>query len=547
MFLHLTLAATLASLPTPTTSEISILSVVPENSFALVHCTDFASLRSRAERNDWYRLLGSKNGAPLLEEMAHEFNTQTSTDLDELLQLGKELHGESVFFLTRNVAGFVTEAPADRRALAEAMRIWLPDPGPDTVSRITTLGDARVEMVAWPESRSLDWNGRQGHFAAFVDHPNVLGLFSGNDAESLIATLEASLAGFGSDRKAPVVAGFESARASAPRCFGVEAFVNFSPFVVEAEKEMARAMEGTFPDPTGMLGVDEGLWLHATSDIFPGTRIDCSARLNIPKDTLAASLADTFQSLPADLPAQLPTGIWSLYAWRWDMNLFYQRVRTAFEERHGEDCLQALDQGVNMAKAMSGVDPITEVLEQLDGTFAVFFAEDEGVEQGLDDFNNIGFLASLIDGDAFLDSFEKLVGGGPLETELDLVEIEDVDVYVFGEDEIDGGLAFLPRTLIASPGREILTRSLRAVNGVEGANMLDGSDFQGEFDANLGCCFFSCQDLAALEEEALSRMNGRFVLPPAEGEEIGRSPFDSILVDTVRRTPDGFRFELHTK
>ncbi len=537
--------------PPPTTQEASILAMVPESSFMLVHCEDFAALRSRAERNDWVRLLGSKKGAPVMEEWAREFNRETDTDFDELLALGKELHGESVFFLNGPVAGFLTTASADRTSLVEAMRAWLPEAGPEAVSRIRRLGNAQVELVAWPEKEAWGWADRRGHFAALVDHPHVLGLFSGDDVDSLVATLEASLAGFGTDRRAPVVAGFEAARAKAPRCQGIEAFIDFSPFVAEAERELARAMEGIFPDPTGMLGIDEGLWLHAQSDVFPGIRVDGSAFLNIPQGTLAASLADTFQPLPTDLPTKLPTGIWSLYALRWDLKLFWQRTRAAFEERHGADSLQAVDGGLNAAKSLSGVDPIVDVIEQLEGTFAFFTTDlsDEEKEDDWLDFSEFGLLATLVDGDAFLDAFERAIGGKPFEDELDLIDIAGVDVYVpREEDSFDGGIAFMPREFVFGFGRGTLTRTLRAVTGAEGANLLDGSDLQGALDQNQGCCFFLGQNLSEMRKRHGYGFKSDTTLPPLEGEEQGRDPFEgTYLIHTTRRTPDGFRFELHTK
>ena len=42
-------------------------------------------------------------------------------------------------------------------------------------------------------------------------------------------------------------------------------------------------------------------------------------------------------------------------------------------------------------------------------------------------------------------------------------------------------------------------------------------------------------------------MGSAYRLPPEEGQEVGRNPFDSLLVFTSRRTAEGFRFELHTQ
>ncbi len=543
-------ALALATLPLPTTAAASpdgtsLLSMVPSDSYALARCVDASALRSRAERNDWYQLLSSQNGAPLLLEFAREFESETQTDLYELLELGQQLQGESVLFLTGKTAGFVTEAPATRSGLLASMRAWLPDPGPRALSRTIELGDASVEIVAWPESDAYGWRKREGHFAALVDHPLVLGLFSGDDAESLRSTLEASLAGLESDQRAPVVTAFEAARSSKPTCLGIEAFVDLTPLVRDAERELRDQVAGFLPDPSGMLGLDQDYWLLSALEIYPGTRIDSSAWMNIPRDTLAASLADTFQPLPVDLAARLPRGLGSLHAWRWDLALFYERARTAFMERHGEESLQGVDQALEAARMMGGVDPISEVIEQLEGTFAIFQmrGEDEGAPLGLENF---GFLTTLKDGEAFLESYEKLLGNGPLESKLDLVEVEGADVYVFGKDLEAGGLAFLPDALILGFSGT-LARSLRAATGVAGANLLDGSDMHGAIEANRGCCYFGCLRLADVEAIALHHMRGRFVLPPAEGAEAGRSPFDSLLISTVRRTPDGFHFALRTQ
>lgn len=540
-----------AAPPIAAPAQASVLSMVPDSSFLLVRCEDFAALRSRAERNDWMRLFGSKSGAPLMEEMARDFNHETRTDFDELVAVGKQLTGESVFFVNGPVAGFLTEAPVDRQALADAMRAWLPDAGPQTVSSIQQLGDARVELVAWPEEEWYGWTDRRGHFAAFVDHPRVLGLFSGDDLDSLSATLEASLGRMGAADRAPVVQGYEAARAAAPRCDGVELYLDFTPFVAEAEKQLAQSMEGVFPDPTGMLGLDAGSYLFVQSDVFPGTRVDGNAFLSVPKGTLAARLADTFQPLPANLPGVLPKGIYMLYSLRWDVSSFWKQVRAAFIERYGENSLQTVDGGLAAAKAMADIDPIVDVVDQLDGTFA-FYAVDLPEEEKAGDwlgFKEFGFLASVVDGDGFLDAFERAIGGKPFEEELDLIDIEGVDVYTEkGGDDFDGGLAFLPRHFTVGLGRGTLTRALRALTGVADASLLDGSEMQGLFDQNAGCCFFTCQNLAEMRERHGFGLNGDTTLPPLEGEEQAHDPFaGTYLTSTARRTPDGFRIELRVR
>lgn len=547
MFLQLTSAAVqtfLASalvLSAPIESN-SVLRYVPVDSFAVAHCEDFAALRSRAERNDWYRMLSSEHGEPLLDEFAREFRSETDTDMLELLSVGRQLHGESAMFLTRQVAGFVTTPPPDRAALIAAMRAWLPESGPDALPRQLELAGARVEIVAWRDADAYGWTARKGHFAAFVDHPNVLGLFSGDDAEALAATIGASLAG--TEPHAPVVRAFEAARADQPRCHGIEVFVDFTPFVADYEHELARDWAGMLPDPTGMLGLEKDFWLSIATDVNPGTRIDCSARMNIPAGTLAASLADSFGPLPAELPTQLPGGLAQLHALRFDLKHFYGRLRSALEEKHGPDSLETLDSLAGIDDEEDDGDRLADFLGQLDGTFAVFQLLND--THDILDFEDFGLLASLVDGDRFRTALEKLVGEGAIDSLIPSATLEETDVYLTGEGDDDFGFAILPRSLLIG-FRDTLARNLRAVNGVPDANMLDGSALHAAYDANLGCCSISIQDLSTLEAAATKRMGAPYRLPADEGQEVGRNPFDSLLIYTSRRTPDGFRFELHTQ
>ena len=542
-------AATLTLQPAPAQAEASILAAVPADSYVLAYCADFDGLRSRVERNDWYRLLASETGTPLLLDIASEFDSETGTDLLELLKVGKHLHGESVFYLTQSAAGFVTVPPTNRGGLAEAMHEWLPDPGPQAVAKQVELGGAQIEFVAWRDSEAYGWNARKGHYAAFVDHPRLMGLFSADDAGALLATIEASLASIEAETRSPLVQQFEAARAGKPSCYGIETFVNLSPFVEEAEQELTDMLDGVVPDPTGMLGIDGGIWLLAASDVYPGSRIDCSAWMNIPTGTLAASLADTFEPLPVELPAQLPRDLANLWACRWDLKVFYKSVREALQNKHGEGGLEQLDQTLEMAKAMGGIDPIDEVINQLDGTFALFTMRTSANRAGRDPFNyhGLGFLASLENGGAFLAAFERLVSDdGPLESILDLTTIEGTDVYVTGVEDDGFGVAFLPQAVLFGL-RETMPRSLRALTGIPDSNLLDGSEFRAALDQNQGCCALAIHDLAGMEAVANERMDGSFTLPPEEGEETGRNPFDALVVFSVRRTPEGFRFELHTQ
>lgn len=547
MLTSLTLNVFLATCPVACPSEgvtddSSLLSLVPEESFVIARCDDFASLRSRAERNDWVEFLGSSRGEVLLHDSAREFEVQTGTDLDELLGIANQLHGESVFFSTREVAGFVTVAPLNPASLLETMRTWLPTSGPEAVTQRLEIAGAKVEVTAWPEVKGS--SDRQGHFAALVEHPGVLGLFSGDDLESLSRVLEQSLGGFGGDRRAPVVEGLESARRTATSRGAVEFYMDFSPFVAEAERELARSIDGYFPDPSGMLGIDQGLWLYTVADVHPGTRFEGSGFLNVPVGTLAAKLADCFGSLPTDLPTKLPSGITNLFALDWDLYGFYTIVREAFVERHGDESLETLDQSLSAAESMSGLDPIEQVLSKL-GSQLVLYFRPSGDSRETFDFRDMGFLLSLVDGDAFLDAFEQVVGGGPLEEYFDADEIEGAEAYMWDEGESRGGMAFLPRYFLMGGSTETLTQGVRALVGVSETTLLDGSEVQLAYDRRQGACYFACQRLVDLPgAESLS------VVSDGESKESAERRlrlFESLLVSSAHREKQGFRFEVRAR
>jgi len=549
MFIEVTsvtaLCTTLTALSAPAPAQdADLLALVPEGSFALAHCNDFAALRSRAERNDWYRLLSSKNGASLMNEFAREFQTETDTDMLELLAIGKQLHGESALFLTRQVAGFVTTPPADRAALLNSMREWMPDAAEGAPTRSIEIDGAQVEVVAWRDNDAYGWTARKGHFAALVDHPNVLGLFSGDDADVLAQTISISLAGHGSTDRATVVTKFQASRAGQPRCGGIEVFVDFTPFIADYERELAKDWTGVLPDPSGLLGLGDDLWLHVATDVYAGTRIDCNAHLNIPRNSLAASLADTFEPLPGGLLAQLPRGITQLHSLRWNLEEFYSRLRAALEEKHGPDSLETLDQLAGLDDDEEGSDKLADFLGQLDGTFAVYHLPGETAD--LFDFEDFGFLASLENGAAFRMALDRLIGDETLDSLIPTATLEETEVYMTGDDAADFGFAILPKLLVIG-FRETLARNLRAVNGVPDANQLDGSALQAAFDTNLGCCSISIQDLASLEASATAVMGEAYRLPAEEGQDVGRNPFESLLTYTSRRVPEGFRFELRTQ
>ena len=537
--------ALLTSLTAASTSD-SLLSAVPENAWTLVHCPNVAALRTRAEANDWYRLLGSPQGESIWEELEREFRHSTHSDLDGVLPVAEALTGEAVFFDTGSVAGFVAEAPGSPQDLTGRMRGWLPEG--DAARRTFTLGAAVVEMVAWPDEQE-GWRGRAGHFAAFVEHPDALAIFSGDDAASLTAVLNASVGGLGTERRVPLVSAYLDDGGAAG---GIGVFVDFTPLIAPTEEALREALDGVLPDPRGLLGLEEGVWLHAETDFFPGTRVQGSARLHLPEDTLIARLADTWTPLPRTLPAELPNGIWALNAWNWDMKRFYRLAREAYEEAGRGEGLAPVDEGLQAAEGLSGVDPIVDVLDQLSGVFA-FYAVEPPEDDGRSELDAMDFLASMglyfgvLDGDAFLTVFETLFDSGGLQSVFDLEDIAGVDAYVISQssDGIDGGLAFLPNAFVVGPARRVLERAVQALMGVPEASLAAGSRMQAVVDENAGACAFSCVELTPLRRYVLPESNPGSS-PPVDGQP-ARDPFDAQLISSARRTARGFEFRLETR
>ncbi len=539
--MHLIPALLIGSLASPQLSEEgSLLAAVPEEAFALLHVADPNALRSRAELNDWVALYGSPDGEPGLHALAQEYEEATGTDFDGLFELALELHGEALLFFTGEVAGFLAEPPPNRAALADVLNGWLTDQPRRTVE----IAGGRVELAAWPDTPGTSIE-RTGHFLAFLDHPLALGLYSGDSAEAVLEALEDSLGGLlGGERRAPVVAGFLAAGGGTTR--GIAAFVDFTPFVGMAEKALREAVESVLPDPTGLLGLEGGTWLFATADVSPGTHVEVNARLRIPEGTLAAELADSLEPLPIMLPPDLPRGTWYACAIDWNVSRFYATARAAFE-REEEGGLIIVDQGLAAAKALSGVDPVEDVLEQLEGLFALYHVLDPD-ELPLEGEEGFGFLAGLVDGNRFLDAFEAVLGVGGIG--VDPIELEGAKTYLGGRDtytggddiavkETDGGLSILPHRLLVSFSRETLVRGLRALGRVEGAGLKPSSQLQAAFDENAGAFAFAYAELSHLRTLALLH-EGK----PSPDE---KDPFDSQLTLAAHRTTAGFEVRLYTR
>ncbi|MEM1449402.1 MAG: hypothetical protein AAGI22_09820 [Planctomycetota bacterium] len=533
----------------------ALLAAVPPDAYLLVHCADAAALRGRAERNDWIRLLGTSHGEPMLEEILRGLREGTHSDSEGLLAIAMALDGEAALFDAGDVAGFLATPPADRAALVDAVRAWLPPRRPAAITTVD-LDGGTVTLHAWPDDIE-GWTGRAGHVAAFVDHPAFVAVLSGDGTEAVLGAVNACVSRFGGDARAPVVSRYLEAREGAPR--GVELFADLTPLADEFERALRASTEGVLPDPTGLLGLQRGAWFHASLDVAPGTVVDCRATLHLPPDSLAARLADTFEPLPHTLPADLPAGIWCLGALRWDVKSFYALAREALESVDDEDGLGAVDAGLEAAEGLTGIDPIVDVVDQLAGDFALYFVDAgpgtiEGLPAEMELVLSLGLHASLVDGDTFLSAFEQLVQVGPLGNALDMVEISGVDAYLLdGDDEtVDGGLAFLPRAFVVAPGRRVLERAIGALLREEGASVPYGSRMQALLDECAGASFVGALELGPVRRYALPDAADGPLLPALAEDgsaevRSGRDPFDAMLVGVMRRTPGGFSMRLGTR
>ncbi len=514
--------------------EASLLAAVPADAYALVRVADPDALRSRTEGNDWVTFFASPGGEPAVLELGREYEAVTGTDFDGLLEVALELHGEALLFFTGEVAGFLTVPPPDRAALAEVLSAWLPE----EPRQSSEIAGGTVQLATWPEAGGGS-RSRAGEYLAFLDHPLAMGLYSGDSAEAVLAALGDSLGALGSERRAPVVEGFLAAGGGTTG--GIEGFLDFTPFVAEAEKALREAVDGVLPDPTGLLGLEQGTWLFVTADAFPGTKVEVNARLRIPPGTLAAKLADTFEPLPRTLPSDLPSGTWTVWALDWNLSRFYATARAGLEEKQ-EDGFAMVDQGLAAAEALAGVDPIEDVIDQLSGLFALYHVLDGGEMPERYD-TGFAFLVGLVNGDRFMEALEAVLDTGALD--VDATELEGAEAYLagpdlFGPDEsvYDGGIALLPHRLLMSLSRDTLARGLRAIGRVEGAGLTDGSELQAAFDENAGACAFVYTELSKLR--ALEFLQGWQV--PEEND-----PFESRLIFAARRTPDGFDVRLYTR
>jgi RNA polymerase sigma factor (sigma-70 family) len=552
-------AAAVAAAPAPVAplrrEDGLLLSAVPDDAYALLHSLDPRALRERAERNDWVQALASPDGEPALVALAHEYERTTGTDFDGLVAIATELEGEALLFFTGQVAGFLTVPPRDRATLATVLDGWLTE----EPRRAVEVAGGRVQLGTWPqvaptaptapvepESETEGETGdeaaapapRNGPFLASLDHPLVLGLFSGESEEAVIAALTESLGRLGGDRRAPVVEGFLAAGGGEPR--GVEAYVDFTPFVSLAERRLREAVEGVLPDPTGILGLEEGTWLYATADAAPGVLLDVDAELRIPEGTLAAELADCFEPLPRTLPADLARGTWATWALHFDLARFYATARAGLEPLQ-EDGLLVVDQALMAAEAISGVDPVEDLIDQLSGWMAWSLLLDaNGEAQPVS--RGFGFLAGILDREAFRAPLQAVLRMGELETEpTSLGGLEGVEAYLPGEpDFADGfGIALLPVHLLVVPTMDTMLRTVHSLQRADDAGMAWGSELQGAFDENAGASAFVFMELSHLR--AFELMEGG--IPEVEEND----PLESSLTMGAWRTASGLELRARTR
>ena len=557
------------------TANDSILSLVPEDSYTLVYCEDFAAFRTRTESSDWRKLFSQRRSRLMLEGVFREQWSSSGPGLEETLAVAGELFGESVLFQTQSATGFLTTPPLDRSSLVEALDVWdsssqamdsaLTEETSEGVilkhvermvprtPRTLEISGGTVEIRppirwTWECTESCNLEGEHstdvrigsGPYSALVNHPEVVGYFTSDSEEALLRVLEQSLSGIESDRESPLVAAFRRECSTRPHSTGVLTFTDFAPFFNDAEDELKDIAEDFVGDPTGLLGLEANTWLLTTSDVFAGSRIDCKGWLNIPRGTLAAKLADTFEPIASDFTAELPRELDMVWMLNWDIAECYRRARAALEERNGAESLRLLDEAASAAKAITKTDPIRDVLEQLEGHFALYSMQPPS--KGRVDY---GALLRIREGDAMMRAFENLSDSGSLlESEFDLSTIEDVDVYSMMDDygEPLFGLAFLPRAMMIAESR-VLPAALRAATGVKDAGMMSRSVYQGGFDRGQGSCFMALMSMGKMMS-LLDLPMDAMEAPGEAGASSTSALFDSLLRFTVRRTETGFTFEL---
>ncbi len=523
----------------PAVQESALLAALPDTAFALVYCADPGAVRERAQRNDWIGLLGSDEGQPMYADMEESLTPVLGGTMRTPLDVALELRGESLFFAARDVSGLLTVPPPARETLLAAMHAWLAERAAGASLKSVDVLGGRVELFTPAEDAG------PARLAALLDHPRALGLFAADSEEALLLALRDALTSLERGEARGLARAFETARA-AHGSLAVECYVDFSPFVAEAEAELANAGKDLDVDPTGLLGLEKGTSLYLTLDMDAGDRVDLRGSLAIPPETLAASLADTFQPLPSGLAAMLPKNTWGAIALGWNYMAMIDRARAALDAAGQTGAGKMLDQSLEGAQAATGLDVEEKLLRQLTGTFLFFMgAPDEGQQ---DPPFSLGVQASIADANAFEDAFETVVGMTLGEDATELVQVEGQDAYLW--DTV--GMSILPRSFLVCLGKPFFTDSIKALTGEVHSSMASGTRLEAAVAENQGASFFMCFELSSFRDlffgaELRGSDETPATAPTAETPSKAPNPFDCQLVASARRTKSGFDLRVTTR
>ena len=534
-----------SSAPTPpattipsarTTSAQSLLATVPDSAIGLVHCDDWAAYHERAAENSWLRLLNSPHGGFLIDDfdLLRELGGPT---LDALAETSSRMRGESLIFVTESGGAFLTRPPAGREELLSQIKAL----APELVQGAHTLELSSGQLL-------LSEQGEYpGSSLALLDHPDVLGVLQADNEAALIELTRQCISRLASEERCELVQGYERARSSLGSKGGLDFFLDFSHLAKQAQEEIRDAATDIMPDPVKLLGLEQGVSLYLSLDVQRGTRIDCLGRLAIPAGTQLAKLADTFSALPPTLPGWIPAESWTFDALQWDVVAFSKIVRGLLNKSTQAD----VEQGLAGAGAMLNVDAEEELFGQLSGSFLLHdtgslrlrAAREAAPEAPL----GLGLSLGLRDSRVFRDALENVLGAAMFENNLDLIDLDGHEAYVFKDsDFLDGGFCILADRLAIALGRGALEQQVAALSGKSEASLLKGTPMVGIIDENQGACALSCVALGELLDQVLA--TGSF--DKEELEQIRESlKFSSgaHMVGSARRVPSGFDIRIHTR
>ncbi len=530
-----------AVLAASTPAQNSLLQLVPDNSSIIVYCDSWSNFQERSERNLWTEAVAAEEGGFVWADVFSCYDLQLPRETEALYPIAKSLRGETVMFFTPGVVSLFTEVKGSMMEAQAAFAGWLPEETPEWPRIRQQVADAQVEMVSWPDGGC----SRNAKFVAYVDHPSVLGLVAANDLQELTRAVTETITRLAVAELSTPVQGMLEARKTAASIRGIEFYVDFTSYAQEADEALRDAMKGMLPDPKDMLGLDRGVWLHANFDFAGERRIDCNARLNIPKDTLLAKLADCYGPLPANLPTRLPRDLASLWSLQWDLEKFYKTLRNSFVERHGKESVQMLDAGMAAAEGATGVNTMDGIIAPLEGLFAFY---GKSLDSTHDSFQRcMGLLIGLDSMDSFQEAIENLIDMA-LGDALELTDQDGADVYLFKDDDfLSGGMALLPREFLVTLNPELLREHVDAIHQVEGSNLAMSGAIGPIFDQHQGSTFFACARLGWLREINLIEHGSEPRKPSAERVEFLQPFMDSHAIANAVRTPEGFRFRFEVR